>query len=152
MSLSTAALTTEMKKFQASLRPHKRAILEGTLLSIDPGSISLGWAWFMRGEMVISGEYKAPRTMPPHKRLTMIMDQLAQWTNPDVMAIEKMFRYNASLVWACGGAIITARPDSLIETPIRVWKALADDSYEKNDQADAELIGKAVIHFARGLK
>jgi hypothetical protein len=152
--MSTAALTTEMKKFQASLRPHKRAILEGTLLSIDPGSISLGWAWFMKGEMVISGEYKSPRTVPPHKRLPMIMDQLAQWTNPDIMAIELLFKLNHSLLWAAGAAISTARPDSLISVGVRLWKATAekDPNYFKSDEWDAIMIGRTVIETARGLK
>lgn len=152
LSMSTAALTAEMKKFQASLRPHKRAILEGTMLAIDPASISLGWAWFEAGQLIISGEYKAPRTHPPHKRLSHLMEQLVQWTKPDLMVVEKLFKYNASLVWSVGATIVTVMPEAMIECPIRVWRALAADDYEKSDQADAEMIGKAVIHFARGLK
>lgn len=150
--MSTAVLTTEMKKFQASLRPHKRAILEGTMLAVDPASISMGWAWFEAGQLIISGEYKAPRSHPPHKRLQSLMEQLVQWTKPNIMAVEKLFKYNSSLVWSVGAAIVTIQPEDMVEVPIRIWKTLADDTYEKTDQADAELIGKAVIYFARGLK
>jgi hypothetical protein len=80
------------------------------------------------------------------------MDQLQQWTQPQTLCVEKMFRYNPSLVWAVGATIVTVRPNSLIEMPIRVWQAFRDDSYEKSDQADAEMIGKALIYLAKDLK
>jgi len=144
--------TPEMRKFQASLRPHRTAILSGSLLAVDPGSISLGWAWFLTGELVISGEYQAPRTTSPHARLSLIMDQLQQWAQPQTLCVERMFRYNPSLVWAVGAAIVTVRPASLIEMPIRIWQAFRDDTYEKSDQADAELIGRSLIYLAKDLK
>lgn len=152
MSIAQLKITPEMRKFQATLRPYRTSILTDSILAIDPASISLGWAWFQHGILIISGEYTVPRTMSPHKRLPMLMDQLTDWTKTDVMVIEKMFRYNASLVWSVGATIVTIRPDIMIEMPVRVWQAFRDDDYEKSDQADAELIGKALIYLAKDLK
>lgn len=152
MSIVRPTMSAEMKKFQASLRPHRTSILTDSVLAIDPASISLGWAWFQEGELVISGEYTAPRTMSPHKRLPVIMDQLTAWTKTKTLVIERMFRYNPSLVWSVGSTIVTIRPDVMLEMPVRVWKAFCDDSYEKSDQADAEMIGKALIYLAKDLK
>lgn len=145
-------MSAELKKFQVSLRPHKKQILNGTILAIDPGSISLGWAWFIKGEFIMSGEYKAPSTHSAHKRLMKIMDQLQVWTGADVLAIEKMFRFNASLIWSVGSTITTIRPDVFIEVPIRCWQQSLPDDYVKSDEQDAVLIGQCVIDLARKLK
>lgn len=82
----------------------------------------------------------------------MLMQQLHQWTKPDTLVVEKMFRYNPSLVWSVGAVIVTVCPNTLIEMPIRVWSAFKDDSYVKSDQADAELIGRAIVYLAKDLK
>lgn len=153
-SCTDQKLTIEMKKFQASLRPHKKAILHGSLLAIDPGSRSLGWARFEAGQLLISGAYEAPTSMPAHKRLVKIADQLSQWTCPNILAIERMFKFNPSLVWSVGMSIVVTRPQDLIEVNVRAWKKFAeeDDGYEKSDEWDAIMIGRCVIETARQLK
>jgi hypothetical protein len=123
-------------------------VIGGTLLAVDPGSNSLGWAWYSKGTLIESGEYKAVGSLRPHKRLVQIMDQLAVWISPDVLAIEKMFRHNPSLIWSVGAAIVTTKPESMIEVPVKIWQDFIEDDYHKSDEADACLIGKAVLHYA----
>jgi hypothetical protein len=145
-------LSAEAKKFQATLRPHKKLLLSSTMLAIDPSSISLGWAWFQQGEMMISGTYTAASSQPAHKRLVKLMDELQKWTGADVLVVEKMFRYNAPLIWSVGSTITTIKPGILIECPIRVWQSFADEDYVKSDEQDAILIGTTVIQLAKDLK
>lgn len=124
-------------------------VLTGSLLAIDPGSRSLGWAWFQGGEYMVSGTYKASSRTKPHERLCQIMEQLQNWANPDVLAVEKMFKLNPSLIWSVGASIVTVKPVQLIEVPIPIWKSLVPSTYEKSDETDAIYIGKAVLHHAK---
>jgi hypothetical protein len=149
---SSVKATAEIKKFQLSLRPHKSKILSGTVLAIDPSSISLGWAWFQQGILIMNGEYKAPANQSANKRLVKLMTELQQWTGADVLVVEKMFRYNAPLIWSVGASVVTVKPEALIEMPIRVWQAYCSDEYVKSDAEDAKLIGETLIYLAGDLK
>ena len=136
-------------KFKMRMRGYKRQVLGGSMLAIDPGSNSLGWAWYINGELVISGEYKATAGAAPHKRLTQIMEQLSVWTSPDILVIEELFsRCVHSLVWSVGAAIVTTKPKNMVEVPIKVWHDFKPMNYTKTDELDALLIGKAAIYYA----
>lgn len=135
-----------VRAFKKQVSDLKGLATKGSLLAIDPGSRSLGWAWFQGGEYMVSGTYKASNRTAPHERLYQIMEQLQNWANPDVLAIEKMFKFNPSLIWSVGASIVTVKPTQMIEVPIPIWKALVPSTYVKSDETDAIFIGKAVIH------
>lgn len=123
----------------------------GRVLAIDPGSNSLGWSLFDKGHLVRSGKISARAKDPAHTRLLHIIDDLvnAVGVMHDVVCVEKLFRYNASLVWSVGAVIAATRPEVLIEVPIRLWQAQTSDGYFKDDEKDAVEIGKTLIHYAR---
>ena len=82
----------------------------------------------------------------------MLMDQLTAWTKTETLVVERLFRYNPSLVWSVGMTIVATRPDHFIECPIRIWKAFCDDNYVKSDEQDAIKMGEAIIWLAKDLK
>jgi hypothetical protein len=124
-------------------------ILDGTMLAIDPGSNSLGYAIYKAGELEISGEIKGKGLA--HERLHEIADQLLELEKPDVLAIE-LIRKNHVLIWSIGTTIACIRSPNLIEVPITLWHKLRADDYEKTDALDAELIGQVVISRAKILR
>jgi len=126
-------------------------ILKGTLLSIDPGSNSMGYAIFKAGELEISGELKGTKGSLSHIRLHEITDQLIELDKPDVLAIE-LINKNKVLIWSAGTAISSIRSQHMIEVPINLWHELREEDYEKTDALDAELIGQTVINTARSLQ
>ena len=127
-------------------------ILNGTLLAIDPGSNSLGYAFFRKGKLGISGEIRSESSKDPaHKRIHEIADQLLELEAPKVLAIE-LIRKNTPLIWSVGATVACVRSPHLIEVPIPLWHMLREEDYEKTDELDAELIGRTVIERARLLK
>ena len=124
-------------------------ILEGTLLAIDPGSNSLGYAIYRASELDISGEIKG--VGQNYERLHQIADQLVELETPDVLAIE-LINTNKVLIWSVGTTIASIQAPHLIEVPIPLWHTLREDDYVKTDALDAELIGQVVINRARGLR
>lgn len=120
------------------------------MLAIDPGSNTLGWALFDKGHFVRSGKISARGKDLAHTRLLHIIDELVDIAGVmhDVVCVEKLFRYNASLVWSVGAVIAATRPEVLIEVPIRLWQARLDENYVKSDERDAIEIGKTLIEYA----
>jgi hypothetical protein len=138
----------DQRKFSIQIKPYAKTIMTGSMLAVDPGSQSMGWAWFTQGNLVISGEYKA-RPGAPHRRLIEIAEQLSEWTKPDILVIEKMYKFNPPLIWSVGTAITVTKPELMLEIPIKLWKDLIDDQYTKTDRNDAILLGKVAIHYAK---
>lgn len=145
-------MTKSLAKMDKALGPCLDTVLEGTLLAIDPGSNSLGYAIFRGGELEISGEIKGGRTTDPaHIRLQEIADQLVALEAPDVLAVE-LIRKNTPLIWSVGTTIACVRSPHLIEVPITCWHELRGEDYEKTDALDAELIGRTVLRRAELLR
>lgn len=145
--------TKEQKLFRKELAPLAYTVLKGRMLAIDPGSNALGWALFEKGQLAESGVIHANNKNKPHRRILSIMEELSEVTPRaiDVLCIEKMFRFNPSLLWSVGAVITTKEPELFVEVPVRIWQALLGDDYEKSDERDAIAIGNAVIHHCEKL-
>lgn len=146
-------MTNETKAFRKAIAPYAYTVLKGRVLAIDPGSNNLGWALYNKGELVESGEISAHPKNKPHKRIISIVHDLCEETKGacDVVCIEKLFRYNPSLVWSVGAVIQAKEPDIFIEVPIRLWQARVGDDYVKSDERDAVEIGSTLIYHASKL-
>ncbi len=125
-------------------------ILHGTLLAIDPASISMGWALYKQGELDSSGEFERKKG-PPWKRIGDLMTLVQLLPEADVLAIEKIGK-NRPLIWSVGAVIGVLRPKAMIETHYSKWHPYREESYTKSDRLDAELIGLAVIEEARKIE
>lgn len=140
-------------KFYNVIRFNKDLITKGKLISIDPasGGKSLpGFAVFNNGKLVQKGFIELPSKMPVAYRLRVLYSKLSVLVeDADVLAIEEI-RGNMGhvfLLWSVGVAVCAIKCKVLIEVPINVWRALAkaDPLYQKADDEDAYLIGKALI-------
>ncbi len=142
-------MSRTVNKMDKMIRGCIDEIIDGTLLAIDPASISMGYAIYKAGELEISGEIKGKGM--PHERLHQIADQLIALEAPDVLAIE-LIRKNTTLIWSVGTTIASVRSPHLIEVPLSIWHSLREDDYVKTDQLDAELIGRSVVERAKLLR
>lgn len=146
-----------LKKF---CRTHRQSILRGQLVSIDPASISAGWALFDFTELCQSGTIAASAKLPAHQRLESLYYQLQEtikpFCEPQIVAIEKIRGRTSppQLWWSVGVLQIALVPQAVIEVPISFWKKLAelDPDYRKSDEQDAIKIGQAIIEFTKELK
>lgn len=146
-------MASETELFRKAIAPCAYSILKGKVLAIDPGSNSLGWALFNKGEYLESGVATANPKGKPHSRIISIMHDLCEATDTsiDVLCVEKMFRYNAGLVWSVGAVIHAKSPDLFVEVPVRMWQARVGADYVKSDEQDAIEIGTTLIFHASKL-
>ena len=120
------------------------------LLSIDPASNVLGYAIYLDGKLSTSGTVSATPKAPIHQRLKEIFNRLPD-VKPDILVIElnRSGTGHVYLTWSTG-VIISKYGVPTIEIPQRMWKNVIDETYEKSDKEDAELIGKYAIGIANG--
>lgn len=124
-------------------------ILTGTMLCIDPASISVGYALYVKGKLTTSGKVKATPKMPIHTRLDEIVSSLPP-LSPDLVIIELVRSPGHIYLCWSAGAIIAHYGTPLIEIPQRLWKNAQDSKYFKDDEMDAKYMGKYVIEIAKG--
>lgn len=133
-------------------------ILTGTVLAIDPGTTSPGFAVFEGGKLLLKGVLKINTKRPAFERIQELYGLVASITvtPPDVVAVEKVPKAAAHvfLLYGVGATIAAARTPRVIDVDIPVWKALAkaDPDYIKTDANDAEKIGLSLIKRALHLK
>jgi len=145
--------------FYAQVRAASDAILNKTILAIDPssgGSSQPGYAIFKAGKLVDSGELKLPGNRHIQVRLAVMHDLLRGLlpNPPDILVLEDVSLGKMShvyLKWAVGATIAAVASPEMIITPINVWKALAKvmPAYTKTNATDAVLIGQSVILLAQ---
>jgi hypothetical protein len=58
---------------------------------------------------------------------------------------------HAYLKWSAGVSVAAVRAPILLEIPVVVWKAAIEADYEKSDEFDAQMIGRALIWFTRDM-
>jgi hypothetical protein len=126
----------------------------GSVLAIDPASISVGWAYFENGELQKSGVWDLGKSRPVNLRLQDLLKQLQQLKTPDVLVLERIRGPGAydQLKYAVGVVQAAVVTPNMVLCPIPVWKAYSkqDPNYTvKGDQADAEVIGAATIEFSK---
>jgi hypothetical protein len=137
------------KKFTKDILENVDAIKHGSMLSVDPGTNSLGWALFQSGILVQSGEIKATERKTTVIRLREILHDMYdrfEDNTIDLMVVEMLRgnRVRPPLHWATGTVLAAIQPDSLIEVPIVFWHKIRPVEYVKTDELDAKLIGRCV--------
>lgn len=147
------------------------------VLAIDPSigsaSSSMGYAWYEEGQLKDAGILEFPPSMSKNKKLqeirAAIMEEFDQF---DVLVIENIapMRVNQNskeshnkktagisaaitkgwknLHQATGAAIAASNCEYVVEVAPITWRKYIDESYQKNDAADATLIGYAAIKEA----
>ena len=139
---------------------HKKDILQGTILAIDPssgGSSPIGYAMFKKGKLTYSGSY-----MPAHRRMGQRLFDIQEHLrclfgsgkDIDIVVVEKIRcqGYMEKLVWSIGAilAAFGSTPNIIeLHMPIQSWKKLAGPSHIKSDEADAIAIGQCLIALAQ---
>jgi len=145
--------------FYAQVRANSDAILNKTILAIDPssgGSSQPGYAIFKAGELVDSGELCIPAKKAIHERLHIMQDMMQNLlpAAADVLAIEDVSYEKFShvyLKWAVGATIAATKTKVYLLVPLNCWKAIskAMPAYQKTNATDAILIGQTLVLLAR---
>lgn len=145
--------------FYAALRDLSDIILGGTFIAVDPSIGSRdsmpGFAIFHKGKLQVSGTAKIDFRATPYDRLRMVhkwMQALLPGP-PDLLAVEaipKSLGHQFTL-WAVSATITGADAPRTIEVPIPFWKSYAKQrvGYLKGDEADAIVIGEAMVAYCR---
>lgn len=129
-------------------------ILNGYLLSVDPASVSLGYAVYHKGVLVKSGNLMAPSKAAIGDRLRRLTVQLAEETEEfdiSVLAVE-FLRTGVGhhfLVWSVGAVVSAVPCDHVVEVHTQSWRKLTTSSYVKSDENDAIAIGKFAVEIAK---
>lgn len=151
-----------MSKFSSQVKGSAKAILEGTLLSIDPSSGSRnsqpGYSLWNQGRLVDSGIINVPLKSDLNRRLFYLADCLrSSFSAPTVLATEnippfmsgKGFHKSILSLQRAVGVIMSIWDVPLIEVAPASWRSKIPELYNKNDEADAIMIGWVTIQEAR---
>ena len=135
------------------IEAHADIISTGMLLAIDPASKSMGWALYAQGNFIEKGTIVSKKKNV-NDRLqdigAQLHAQLKKFKFIDILAIEKIrgSRAHDYLKWAIGMSIVTVHAPRFVEVPVQFWKQIIPEDYVKNDENDAEMIGKVVTMIA----
>lgn len=157
MKIGKVTLNGNHQKIAKELQKYHKEILTGTMLSIDPGSTSPGWALWKLGRLVDSGVIKTKSTHKISERLATIHDFMEGLPQADFVAIEKIGMIRGKgraqahryLFWSLGAITAATRTKSLVEIPQSMWFKFRDRTYTKGDEADAILIGRTAIAITK---
>jgi hypothetical protein len=153
-------LTGSHQKIASALQKHSDKILKGTMISIDPGSKSPGWALWMCGRLVDSGVIKTKSTHNISERLASISDFLEGLPQADIVIVEKIGMMTGGpksrkaqahrfLFWSLGAITAAVRCDTVVEIPQTLWRKYRDKDYIKSDEADAIMLGKTAKELCK---
>lgn len=145
------------------IRTNARLVLEGRVLSIDPGSgvtSPTGWAYFENSQLLSSGIVVIPPHAPIDKRLFSLgRDVRENLPAHDILVIEHI-RQNPhfrgagveTLLKAVGAILASSDNQLTLSVSPSIWKkSVADEPlYRKTDENDAIWLGKFVL--ARALE
>jgi len=144
------------------VRKHRDKILKGTMLALDPSCASSasdpGYAIYEKGKLIDKGiiEVQGKGSMDVYQRLQAIRRcMVEEFTDPiDVIAIEDVsklpYRRGSNNTTKSQGVMLAALDCQIVLeiTPV-VWQNVSKDfDYEKDDDVDAEYIGRAIVKMA----
>lgn len=150
MSLYKKLVGSHRREADAILKLRSK-ILNGHLLSIDPGSNSLGFALFRGFDLVKSGSITAKGTVGQRLHLLMTGLQAEFAMTPDVVLVEKVRTATGHiyLTWAAGAAVAAIGAEHTIEVTTGAWKRAVSEDYEKSDENDAIAIGNFAVTLCK---
>jgi hypothetical protein len=161
---------SKTNKLYKSLGKNKKYIkaLEGTILVIDPscGSRSSlpGYSVYRKQELIDSGTLPITLGAPLFKRLHQMRGFIQLVENKygpiDLAILEEIpvarGRFTekslASLMQAVGATVASISCQYIAFIHPLSWRAWMPPGYIKGDQADAELMGKVVLEYAKQVK
>ena len=157
MRIGKVPLTGSHIKIAQEILKSQKEILTGTMLSIDPGSTSPGWALWMSGNLVTSGVIKTKSTHKIAERLATIHEFIEGLPQADFLAIEKigMIRGGGKaqahryLFWSLGAITAASRTKKIVEIPQNMWFKFRGREYTKGDEEDSILIGRTALEVAK---
>jgi len=147
-----------MSNIYDQIKGHKKEILEGTMLAIDPSSSSArsdpAWALFHKGKLVESGIIPVDKKQPIYEKLREQFDWIYGMYGEglDVIAVEKIRKGHAYLRWSSCLAFLACRAPLVLELSPVTWHNFVGDNYDKSDEQDAITIGECIVHLATKLK
>ncbi len=140
-------LTGEHSRTAERIIAYADSMVLATVVAIDPGSKSCGYAIAHQGKFKTSGHVEVPKQFkrigPRLKYIHAELDKILTPYNKIYMLVEKVRPRTGHiyLTWAAGVAVATGGcVVEVIEIPIGMWKKLCPADYEKSDIADAEKI------------
>jgi hypothetical protein len=155
-------------KSYSTIRNCLTQLIEGRVLSIDPsiGSTSSlpGWAYYVSGELIASGEIEIDPSLPIWKRLRLLVHgirKLYREYEPDVTIYEEIppqrhgggnAEAHASLLKALGAILSVSGPDYYVGIHPISWKPMVRSTYVKGDKEDAIEFGWIVIEEAKRIR
>ena len=140
-------------EFATKCRKYREILHSKRFLSVDPssgGSSNPGWAIYEAGILKKSGEITLDKKIPVQIRLASITEALyniCDGQTPEILVIEKIRgnRVHSHLHWSVG-AILSAVPAPVVlECPVKSWQQICPAGYQKTDESDAIMIGKAAL-------
>jgi len=145
-------------KTMKQIHPNKKNILEGTMLTIDPGSTNMGYALYQGGKLVTSGTFsvKSPFIQT---RLKMLASRLRRLPSVDLLVTEYIHHPNAKtvpddytkLLKSIGCIMSNTEWKYCLEIAPVLWQDVIGSEFTKGtDEEDAIWIGEAVIRLADG--
>ncbi len=160
---------SEMRtRLQEDIKKHYQAILEGTLLAIDPasgGSSLPGFCYFKQGQFIESGVIRLPQSALIETRLQQLSKTLReQFEVPDVLVIEDIPPFMANkgggfrtrsvvnLHYSVGVILASVNTSRIIRcTPVawRHWVSQHWPDYVKTDENDAVAMARCILHYAK---
>ena len=135
------------RKEAVNILKRKELILGGTMIAIDPSSLSMGYAVFKQGKLVENNVITAKGNIG--FRLNKLCEMLPD-ISPDVVIVEKV-RSNTGhiyLTWSTGAAV-ARYPAFICEVAFYAWKKNVGADYEKSDARDALEIGNFAITLCK---
>lgn len=136
------------KKAADAIYKLRDLILTDTMIAIDPGSNSLGFAVFEAGVLVESGVIAKKGAIG--KRLKHMITTLSQYQAAVVVTeFVRTSTGHVYLTWASGAAVGALGADHTIEIHTGAWKKLVTASYQKTDENDAISIGRFAVEVAK---
>jgi hypothetical protein len=147
-----------MANIYDQIKGHKKEILEGTMLAIDPSSASSrsdpAWALFHKGKLISSGIIPVDKKQLIYEKLREQFDWIYGMFGEglDVIAVEKIRKGHAYLRWSSCIAFLACRAPLVLELSPITWHNWVGDSYDKTDIHDAETIGLCIVNLAKKLK
>ena len=130
----------------AKLKTLKDEILNGTLVTIDPSSKTIGFCIVEKGVIQSCGVVKTSEKSIT-KRLRALFDQIDQLPKANVVAVE-MVRTGTGhhyLTWSVGVVAAGTEAQEFIEIPTSLWSKYKDSDYFKSDAMDARYIAECIL-------
>jgi len=145
------------RPLRASIQLYSDKLLHGNVLSIDPASTTLGWAYSNKGVITDSGSksFNGPIGSRLHD-IFMYVNNLAQDVDADLLLVERLrpavkkgsfHAYSPiQLLWSVG-VVLAAAPIAFIEVSPQSWKVYArDHGLVKSDENDAiSILGRSIF-------